>query len=52
MNSLPLITADEVRTRLTQKACIPLVRDAMIALSAGKTRQALRQIVDLGDEGK
>lgn len=48
MNSLPLITADEVRTRLTQKACIPLVRDAMIALSAGKTRQALRQIVDLG----
>lgn len=48
MNSLPLITADEVRARLTQKACIPLVREAMISLSAGKTRQALRQIVDLG----
>jgi ornithine cyclodeaminase len=49
MTSLRFITAETVRTKLTQKACIPLVRDAMIALSAGKTRQALRQIIDLGD---
>ncbi len=48
MNTLPLISAEEVRSRLTQEACIPLVRDAMIALSAGKTRQSLRQIIDLG----
>lgn len=49
MTSLPFIAAETVRAKLTHKACIPLMRDAMIALSAGKTRQALRQIIDLGD---
>ena len=48
MTNLRFISADTVRTKLTQKVCIPLVREAMIALSAGKTRQALRQIIDLG----
>ena len=48
MTNLRFVSAETVRTRLTQKACIPLVREAMIALSAGKTRQTLRQIIDLG----
>lgn len=48
MNTLRFISAEDVRTRLSQRVCIPLVRTAMIALSAGKTRQALRQIIDLG----
>lgn len=48
MTTLRFISAETVRTKLTQKECIPLVREAMIALSAGKTRQALRQIIDLG----
>ena len=48
MTNLRFISAETVRSNLTQKACIPLVREAMIALSAGKTRQALRQIIDLG----
>lgn len=48
MTYLRLISAETVRAKLTQQVCIPLVRDAMIALSAGKTRQSLRQIIDLG----
>ncbi|MFZ1743643.1 MAG: ornithine cyclodeaminase family protein [Pontixanthobacter sp.] len=48
MTNLRFISAETVRSKLTHKACIPLVREAMIALSAGKTRQALRQIIDLG----
>ncbi|QJB68251.1 hypothetical protein [Parasphingorhabdus halotolerans] len=49
MTSLRSITAETVRTDLTQMACIPMVRDAAISLSAGMTRQASRQIIDLGD---
>src|SRR5437016_11181278 len=37
----------EVRRRLTYERCIPLVRDAMIALSNGTTRQLLRSIITL-----
>ncbi|MFZ5719135.1 MAG: ornithine cyclodeaminase family protein [Pseudomonadota bacterium] len=42
-----VIGRDEVRARLTWDVCIPLVREAMIALSRGTTRQALRSIIDL-----
>jgi ornithine cyclodeaminase/alanine dehydrogenase-like protein (mu-crystallin family) len=40
--------AEEVARRLSYTACIPLMREAMIALSRGRTRQRLRQIIDLG----
>lgn len=42
-----VIGRDEVRRRLTWELCIPLVREAMIALSAGITRQVPRAIIDL-----
>lgn len=41
------IDRDEVARRLTYEACIPLVRDAMIALSRGETQQLLRAIITL-----
>jgi ornithine cyclodeaminase/alanine dehydrogenase-like protein (mu-crystallin family) len=41
------VSAEEVARLLPYAACIPLMRDAMIALSAGRTRQLLRGIVDL-----
>lgn len=41
------IDYDEVRERLTFEVCIPLVREAMIAFSAGRTRQTLRSIIPL-----
>lgn len=41
------IDRDEVRGRLTFEVCIPLVREAMIAFSAGRTRQTLRAIIPL-----
>ncbi|MEA3050695.1 MAG: hypothetical protein QOG84_2531 [Sphingomonadales bacterium] len=44
---LLLISREEVAAHLTYEACIPLMREAMIALSAGETRQSLRNIVDL-----
>jgi ornithine cyclodeaminase/alanine dehydrogenase-like protein (mu-crystallin family) len=37
-----------VARQLTVPICIPLVREAMIALSQGRTRQLLRGILDLG----
>lgn len=43
-----VIGAEEVARRLDRRACIGLVRDAMIALSQGRTRQLLRGIIDLG----
>lgn len=43
-----VIGAEEVARRLTYQACIPLMREAMIALSQGRTKQLLRQIIDLG----
>lgn len=45
--SIRVIGADEVAERLAYRACIPLMREAMIALSQGRTRQLLRGIVDL-----
>jgi ornithine cyclodeaminase len=43
------IDREEVARRLTYEICIPLVRDAMIAFSAGETRQLLRSIIPLAD---
>jgi ornithine cyclodeaminase/alanine dehydrogenase-like protein (mu-crystallin family) len=40
-----VISREEVRRRLTFARCIPAMRAAMIDLSAGRTRQTLRQIV-------
>ena len=41
------IDRDEVASRLTYDRCIPLVREAMIALSRGDTRQIPRPIITL-----
>jgi len=46
-----IIDRDEVRARLTYELCIPLVRQAMIDFSAGRTRQHLRSILPLGPQG-
>ncbi|MBQ1544031.1 MAG: ornithine cyclodeaminase family protein [Caulobacteraceae bacterium] len=42
-----VLDRDTVRARLTYAVCIPLVREAMIALSHGEAVQVLRQIVPL-----
>ncbi len=47
--SLLVIDGATVRQVLTYEACIPLMREAMIALSAGRTQQLLRQIIDMGE---
>jgi ornithine cyclodeaminase/alanine dehydrogenase-like protein (mu-crystallin family) len=41
------IDREEVARLLTYDVCIPLVRDAMIAFSAGETKQLLRSIIPL-----
>lgn len=41
------IDQDEVARRLTYEVCIPIVREAMIALSKGETIQLLRSIITL-----
>ncbi len=41
------IDGEEVARRLTYELAIPIVREAMIALSAGRTRQHLRSIIPL-----
>jgi ornithine cyclodeaminase/alanine dehydrogenase-like protein (mu-crystallin family) len=46
-SQLLVISREEVAAHLSYEVCIPLVRDAMIALSTGKTRQLLRSILDL-----
>lgn len=46
--SLLVIDAVTVRRILTYDACIPLMRQAMMALSSGRTQQLLRQIIDMG----
>ncbi|RYD91257.1 MAG: ornithine cyclodeaminase family protein, partial [Sphingomonadales bacterium] len=43
-----VIDREEVVRRLDHSTCIGLMRDAMIALSEGRTRQLLRGIIDLG----
>ena len=47
--SLLVIDRDTVSRLLPLQTCIALMREAMIALSAGRTRQLLRQIIDLGN---
>lgn len=44
------IDADEVKAKLTWGVCIPLMREAMTAFSAGRTRQLLRSILPLAGE--
>ena len=44
-----VIDRDEVAHRLGHAQCIALVREAMIALAQGRSRQLLRGILDLGD---
>lgn len=43
------IDRDEVARRLTYDVCIPIVREAMVSLSRGTTRQLLRSILPLSD---
>jgi ornithine cyclodeaminase/alanine dehydrogenase-like protein (mu-crystallin family) len=43
------IDREEVARRLTYELCIPIVRDAMIALSRGETKQLLRSIIMLSE---
>jgi ornithine cyclodeaminase/alanine dehydrogenase-like protein (mu-crystallin family) len=42
-----LIEKEEIARRLTYEACIPLMREAMISFSEGRTRQLLRAIIPL-----
>lgn len=42
-----VIDRDEVAERLTYDICIPLIRQAMIDLSRGRTRQLLRSVIPL-----
>ncbi len=42
-----IIDKEEVARRLTYAACIPIIRQAMIAFSRGETRQLLRAIIPL-----
>jgi ornithine cyclodeaminase/alanine dehydrogenase-like protein (mu-crystallin family) len=46
--TLHVIDQETVRRLLPYEACIPLMREAMMALSSGRTKQTLRQIIDLG----
>lgn len=46
-----VIDAAEVAARLDHRTCIGLMREAMIALSRGRTRQLLRGILPLDDAG-
>jgi ornithine cyclodeaminase len=48
MGELLVVDRETVRRLLPFEACIPLMREAMMALSAGRTTQVLRQIIDLG----
>jgi ornithine cyclodeaminase len=43
------IDRGEVARRLTYERCIPIVRQAMVALSRGETRQLLRTIMPLSE---
>jgi ornithine cyclodeaminase/alanine dehydrogenase-like protein (mu-crystallin family) len=43
------IDREEVARRLTYEVCIPIVRQAMIALSTGETKQLLRSIIPLSE---
>ncbi|AXC09437.1 Ornithine cyclodeaminase [Acidisarcina polymorpha] len=43
------IDREEVAARLTYEVCIPIMRQAMIALSRGETKQLLRSIIPLSE---
>lgn len=43
------IDREEVARRLTYDRCIPIVREAMIALSRGETKQLLRSVLPLSE---
>jgi ornithine cyclodeaminase/alanine dehydrogenase-like protein (mu-crystallin family) len=43
------IDHEEVARRMTYEACIPIVRDAMIAFSKGVTKQLLRSVIPLSE---
>lgn len=43
------IDREEVSRRLTYEACIPIIREAMIAFSKGETKQLLRSVLPLSD---
>jgi ornithine cyclodeaminase/alanine dehydrogenase-like protein (mu-crystallin family) len=45
--TLLILSGDDVARHLSDEACIPLMREAMMALSRGETRQLLRAILDL-----
>ena len=47
--NLRFFSAAEVARLLPYDECIPLMREAMVKLSAGRTRQTLRQIIDMGE---
>src|SRR6202161_293389 len=47
--AMRFIDREEVARRLTYEVCIPIVHDAMIALSKGQTKQLLRSIIPLSD---
>ncbi len=47
--SFLVISAEEVARNLSYQNCIPLMREAMTALSRGKTKQLLRSIIDLDE---
>lgn len=46
-DAIRFIDAAEVRERLDHPTCIELIREAMIALAEGRSRQLLRGIIDL-----
>ena len=46
-----VISKEEVARHLDYATCIPLMREAMTALSRGETSQLLRTIIDAGDGG-
>jgi ornithine cyclodeaminase len=47
--TLLVISGREVADNLSYETCIPLMREAMIALSGGATKQLLRSIIDLAE---
>jgi len=45
--NLHIVSAEEVARCLPYEECVPLMREAMIALSQGRTAQLLRSILDM-----
>lgn len=49
LGGLLVLDAEQVRARLSYEAAIPVVREAMLALSDGRVRQLLRSFIPLGE---